>query len=79
MNKRQEIDADECAEMAERGIDKDCIGCSCRVCIAQDPTDYVPGIKRAMYILEQSFIEDWNAKANLDRALAKLKEELNKI
>lgn len=78
MDKMQEKDAEECAAMSERGEDKDCFGCSCSVCIAQQPTDYKPGIKRALYILEQSFIEDWNAKANFDRVVAKLKEELNK-
>lgn len=78
MTKMQEKDVNECVEMEERGESKDCLECSCSVCIAQQPTDYKPGIKRALYILEQSFVEDWNAKANLERAVEKLKEELSK-
>lgn len=78
MNKMQEKDANECAEMGEHGEDKDCMGCSFSVCIAQEPTDYKPGIRKAIEILEQSFVEDWNGKANLERAIDRLKEELSK-
>lgn len=34
MTKRQEMDATECEEMQSQGKDKDCLGCSCNVCIA---------------------------------------------
>lgn len=78
MTKMQEKDAQECANMMERGEDKDCFGCSCSVCIAQEPTDYKSGIRKAIEVIEQSFVEDWNAKANLERVLAKLNEELSK-
>lgn len=30
-----EIDANECGELAEQGIDKDCCECSCSVCLIQ--------------------------------------------
>lgn len=36
MNKRQLKDADECEQMADKGLDKDCNGCSCRVCLVQE-------------------------------------------
>lgn len=39
MNKQQEFDAKECEELQLKGKDKDCLGCSCSVCIAQEP-DY---------------------------------------
>ena len=35
MNKQQTKDAAECDQMQAQGIDKDCFGCSCNVCIAQ--------------------------------------------
>jgi len=37
MNKKQIEDANECERMAEGGLDKDCMGCSCSVCLAQQP------------------------------------------
>lgn len=37
MNKMQIFDADLCEKLAESGIDKDCIKCSCQVYIAQEP------------------------------------------
>jgi len=37
MNKRQKIDSDRCEELSEKGEDMDCLGCSCNVCIAQEP------------------------------------------
>lgn len=37
MNKIQIFDADLCEKLAESGIDKDCMECSCQVCIAQEP------------------------------------------
>lgn len=30
---RMEEDANECEEMAEKGKEKDCCGCSCSVCL----------------------------------------------
>jgi len=40
MNKQQNIDSDECLRMEEEGGEsKDCMGCSCNVCLLQ--TDYV--------------------------------------
>lgn len=30
-----EQDANECGELAEQGMDKDCCGCSCSVCLMQ--------------------------------------------
>lgn len=39
MNKRQMMDAKECEEMQECGEYKDCAGCSCNVCVADEP-DY---------------------------------------
>jgi NTP pyrophosphatase (non-canonical NTP hydrolase) len=42
MNKRQIADANECEQLAEQGIDKDCLGCSCSVCIAQEPKEFTP-------------------------------------
>ena len=37
MNKIKTFDADLCEKLAESGIDKDCMECSCQVCIAQGP------------------------------------------
>ena len=33
--KSMEMDANECAEMEEKGISKDCCDCSCSVCLMQ--------------------------------------------
>lgn len=30
-----EEDANECEEMEEKGLEKDCCGCSCSVCLMQ--------------------------------------------
>ncbi len=30
-----ELDANECNEMEEKGMSKDCCGCSCSVCLMQ--------------------------------------------
>lgn len=30
-----EQDANECGELAEQGMDKDCCGCNCSVCLMQ--------------------------------------------
>ncbi len=38
MNNQQINDAQECEKMSEQGKDKDCLGCSCSVCIAQEST-----------------------------------------
>jgi hypothetical protein len=35
VNKQQVKDAEECVRMEENGETKDCIGCSCNVCLAQ--------------------------------------------
>jgi len=35
MIKQQQIDAEECEQMQEQGKDKDYMGCSCNICIAQ--------------------------------------------
>lgn len=42
MNKRQKSDANECEQLAEQGIDKECLGCSCSVCITQEPKTFSP-------------------------------------
>lgn len=31
-----EEDANECVEMAEQGMNKDCCGCSCSICLMQE-------------------------------------------
>lgn len=36
MTNRQIKDAEECEKMQEQGEDKDCFGCRCSVCIAQE-------------------------------------------
>lgn len=33
--KSMEQDANECEEMEEKGMSKDCCGCSCSVCLMQ--------------------------------------------
>lgn len=47
MTKQQEMDAKKCEEMAERGEDKDCLGCSCNCCIADEieSDDYTKAIE----------------------------------
>lgn len=38
MNRMQIEDSNECERMMEEGNDKECMGCSCSVCIAQEPS-----------------------------------------
>lgn len=40
MNKEQIKDAERCERLAEQGKDIDCLGCSCRVCIAQEQKEF---------------------------------------
>jgi len=39
VNKQQLKDAAECEEMAMQGNDKECLGCSCNVCIADHSSE----------------------------------------
>lgn len=62
MTKMQNKDFEECVEMQERGEDKDCFGCSCNGCIAQEP-DYTDLLQEcynelAVWITEECALMD---------------------
>ncbi len=53
LSKMQEKDCKRCERMMEQGRDMDCGECSCSVCLAQQPTDYASGLKKAKKIIEK--------------------------
>lgn len=53
LSKRQEQDSKLCEELQAQGIYKDCLGCSCSVCIAQLPNYYKMGLKKAIEIIDK--------------------------
>lgn len=53
LNKIQEQDSKKCEEMQSIGKDMECFGCSCSVCLAQQPNHYKIGLKKAISIIEK--------------------------
>jgi hypothetical protein len=52
MTKQQIKDAEECERMSEEGKDKECFGCSCSVCIAQESDEIEPFKSRLLENIE---------------------------
>lgn len=74
MTNEQLIDAAECEKMMNEGKEKECFGCSCSVCIANEP-DHSKYLYKALksaeqYMTEKGVSHEYPVMINARKALA---------
>lgn len=58
MNKRQIDDAYDCEVQASLGETKSCVGCSCNVCLAQQPKVFTPNEYQKLALRTATNVDD---------------------
>lgn len=53
LNRMQLEDSKKCEQLQEEGKDMDCLGCSCNICKAEEPSYYKKGLRKSIEIIEK--------------------------
>ena len=78
LNKMQERDSIRCMEMDDNGESMECFGCSCSVCLAQQPSYYKIGLKKVISIIEKELEFAVTVNAQMSLGMMRIKELIEK-